>query len=156
MENPSEREPDSAVEKMPDAESELARFREQWRAEVARSKKEDGNSKAETAQNQLRRRKEEVQQTSGRRKDVVDYSEDFAPRTYHDLAEPEEQLRLGKEGKRADRPSHEPTSALEHYERAVERETQGNLGDSLNLYRKAFKVGLLSFFIVYTSRQLLR
>ena len=34
----------------------------------------------------------------------------------------------------------EPESALEHYEKAVERETQGQLGDSLDLYRKAFKV----------------
>ncbi|KAG9227994.1 hypothetical protein BJ875DRAFT_478797 [Amylocarpus encephaloides] len=34
----------------------------------------------------------------------------------------------------------EPESALEHYERAVERENQGSLGDSLNLYRKAFRM----------------
>jgi F-box protein 9 len=37
--------------------------------------------------------------------------------------------------------NREPRSALEHYEKAVERESQGSLGDSLNLYRKAFKVG---------------
>jgi F-box protein 9 len=36
--------------------------------------------------------------------------------------------------------SREPRSALEHYEKAVEREAQGNLGDSLDLYRKAFRV----------------
>ncbi len=34
----------------------------------------------------------------------------------------------------------EPNSALEHYERAVEREDEGSLGDSLNHYRKAFRV----------------
>jgi F-box protein 9 len=34
----------------------------------------------------------------------------------------------------------EPVSALEHYERAVEKEAAGNLGDSLKLYRKAFRV----------------
>ncbi len=34
----------------------------------------------------------------------------------------------------------ELSSALEHYERAVEKESQGSLGDSVNLYRKAFKV----------------
>lgn len=33
-----------------------------------------------------------------------------------------------------------PASALDHYERAVEKETQGSLGDSVSLYRKAFKV----------------
>lgn len=40
--------------------------------------------------------------------------------------------------------SREPRSALEHYEKAVEMESQGSLGDSLNLYRKAFRVGLPS------------
>jgi hypothetical protein len=36
---------------------------------------------------------------------------------------------------------------LEHYERAVERETQGNLGESMRHYRIAFKVRL-SFSIL--------
>ncbi|KAG0651841.1 F-box pof7 [Hyphodiscus hymeniophilus] len=36
--------------------------------------------------------------------------------------------------------SKEPQSAIEHYEKAVEREVQGSLGDSLNHYRKAFKL----------------
>jgi F-box protein 9 len=34
----------------------------------------------------------------------------------------------------------EPQSALEHYERAVEKESQGNLGDSLSHYRKAYRL----------------
>ncbi|OAA54336.1 f-box protein [Niveomyces insectorum RCEF 264] len=34
----------------------------------------------------------------------------------------------------------EPRSALEHYEKAVEREAQGTLGDSLRLYRTAFRM----------------
>ena len=33
-----------------------------------------------------------------------------------------------------------PLSALEHYEKGVERETQGNLGDSLTHYRKAYRM----------------
>ena len=37
-------------------------------------------------------------------------------------------------------PSKEPKSALEHFERAVERESQGNLGDSLSHYRKAYRL----------------
>ncbi|EHY58128.1 hypothetical protein HRR83_005010 [Exophiala dermatitidis] len=36
--------------------------------------------------------------------------------------------------------SSEPKSALEHYERAVEKESQGNLGDSLSHYRKAYRL----------------
>ena len=33
-----------------------------------------------------------------------------------------------------------PGTALEHYEEAVETEGQGNLGEALRLYRKAFRV----------------
>jgi F-box protein 9 len=36
--------------------------------------------------------------------------------------------------------SSEPVSALDHYEKAVEREAAGKLGDSLSLYRKAFRM----------------
>lgn len=36
--------------------------------------------------------------------------------------------------------SKEPNSALEHYEKAVEKESQGNLGDSLSHYRKAYRL----------------
>lgn len=35
---------------------------------------------------------------------------------------------------------HEPKTALEHYERAVEKEGQGKLGDSVSHYRTAFKL----------------
>ncbi|KAF8475549.1 hypothetical protein BDZ91DRAFT_709893 [Kalaharituber pfeilii] len=33
-----------------------------------------------------------------------------------------------------------PTSAMEHFQKAIEKEAQGSLGDSLNLYRKAYKL----------------
>ncbi|KAJ5888627.1 hypothetical protein N7495_008668 [Penicillium taxi] len=38
------------------------------------------------------------------------------------------------------RAHHEPNSALEHFERAVEKEAAGNLGDSLQHYRKAYRL----------------
>ncbi|EEQ31912.1 hypothetical protein McanMca71_007215 [Microsporum canis] len=34
----------------------------------------------------------------------------------------------------------DPQSALEHFERAIEKEDQGRLGDSLTLYRKAYRL----------------
>ncbi|KAL2807632.1 hypothetical protein BJX63DRAFT_436842 [Aspergillus granulosus] len=37
-------------------------------------------------------------------------------------------------------PRTEPQSALEHFERAVEKEAEGNLGDSLQHYRKAYRL----------------
>ena len=63
-------------------------------------------------------------------------------RTYHDVQNVDDTKRLGTEEDEFIRTSskQEPRSALEHYERAVEKETQGNLGDSLNLYRKAYRV----------------
>ena len=44
----------------------------------------------------------------------------------------------------ADTAKKEPKSALEHYEKAVEKEAMGSLGDSLKHYRTAFRVCLLS------------
>ena len=60
---------------------------------------------------------------------------------YHDLEDSDEARKLGKAGIGI-HPStkREPTSALEHYEKAVERETEGSLGDSLSHYRRAYKV----------------
>ncbi len=63
---------------------------------------------------------------------------------YHDLEDKDDIRRLGVEGSKHPQSSQmpkEPQSALEHYEKAIEREDQGNLGDSLNLYRKAYRVG---------------
>lgn len=60
---------------------------------------------------------------------------------YHNLENPEELRKLGVEGEEI-YPSNrtDPHSALEHYEKAVEKESQGNLGDSLELYRKGYRV----------------
>ena len=59
------------------------------------------------------------------------------PQTFSGLDAPTGEV---EGGERSTAPSTEPRSALEHYEKAVERESQGSLGDSLALYRKAFKV----------------
>lgn len=62
---------------------------------------------------------------------------------YQDLEDKDEARKLGGGGKDnypTNCASREPSSALEHYEQAVERESQGSLGDSLKLYRKAYRV----------------
>ncbi|KAF9731426.1 hypothetical protein PMIN06_003122 [Paraphaeosphaeria minitans] len=67
--------------------------------------------------------------------------DEVAPHVYHHLGEKQHGRRLDEtsaQGAAAN--SAEPQSALDHYEKAVEKETQGSLGDSLNLYRKAFKL----------------
>lgn len=61
----------------------------------------------------------------------------------HELEDRDEARKLGGEGEGthpSNRATREPKSALEHYELAAERESQGNLGDSLKLYRKAYRL----------------
>ena len=128
---------------------ELERFRNQWREEVtARTKggsTKDApkppavtwrNSKPSSSAVPPPPEKAVVEERAG------DH-EDYETHTYHDLEDKDDLRRLGEDGEGI-HPSNaklkEPRSALEHYERAVERETQGNLGDSLNLYRKAYRV----------------
>lgn len=132
-----------------DAEAELEAFRQRWREEVsARSKKPEHTSDRSRNEPREQKRKEQLPTSSAagslttiRRRDPAEQSEDVEPQAYHDLPDKEEHLRLGAEGQDHDRtPSSEPSSALEHYEHAVERETQGQLGDSIKHYRKAFRV----------------
>ena len=144
-----------------DAEAELERFREQWRAEVALNKRSDGAPG--TAEHDIKSQRLDEQSlrqpaagpSTARRKDLIDYSDEVEPRAYHDLPDKEELLKLGVEGQNSDRnPYKEPVSALEHYERAVEKETQGQLGESVKHYRKAFKVR--APFSLFDSRIVLR
>ncbi|KAK9652699.1 hypothetical protein HCH54_002647 [Aspergillus fumigatus] len=83
------------------------------------------------------------------------WREEVARRTHHnrpsttqrkssgELAHVVERLSLGRVDEDAllsQIPRREPRSALEHFERAVEKEAQGNLGDSLHHYRKAYRL----------------
>lgn len=73
------------------------------------------------------------------------HEEDQIAQSYHDLPDKETDLRLDAADHGFVRGASsaarvEPKSALEHYERAVEKETTGSLGDSLLHYRKAFKL----------------
>lgn len=133
---------------MDSTEAELESFRQKWREEVtakARGKQpataasgttrptQASSSKAPknngpdlSSSSHVRQRSEEI--------------DDVAPHVYHDLGDKQHGRRLDETSASAASQNAEPKSALEHYERAVEKETQGSLGDSLNLYRKAFKV----------------
>lgn len=125
------------------AEEELERFREQWRQEVSERNKKAESGPAEVVRQQRRKDAAPPPAVSKRAKELRDYSEDIEPRAYHDLPDKDEQLKLGEEGQNHDRNvNKEPSTALEHYERAVDKETTGQLGDSLRHYRTAFKVCL--------------
>ena len=135
---------------MGDTTEELERFRQQWQEEVkTRSKAVPHSSTTKTA-----RLPASLHSKSGHHasdgsagafyhkpyRDTEGY-EDSGEHVYHDLEDMDNVRKLGETGQ-GRRPSsrQEPHSALEHYERAVERETEGSLGDSLSHYRKAYKL----------------
>ena len=64
---------------------------------------------------------------------------------FHDLENLDDQRRLGKGEEKINRPgpnagAQKSLSALDHFETALEKESQGSLGDSLSHYRKAYRV----------------
>ncbi|KAK7528028.1 uncharacterized protein IWZ02DRAFT_143106 [Phyllosticta citriasiana] len=124
-------------------EAELESFRRKWREEVqartkqkaSRSQTTGASAQASSSQAQSsHRNKAPAIAAHQERHEGIDEAE---PHAYHDLGEKESGRRLNEP---APPPTKVPESALEHYEEAVKREAQGKLGDSLNLYRKAFKL----------------
>lgn len=133
-----------------EANPELETFRKQWREEVtARSKgalghqyikptrpaavKSASQSKVSGPPLATRELKSEEQESA----------EDALAKSYHDLDNKDDAKRLGDTGEGvhpSNNSNREPRSALEHFETAVEKEAQGSLGDSLNHYRKAYRV----------------
>ncbi|KAI9810341.1 MAG: hypothetical protein M1827_006308 [Pycnora praestabilis] len=135
---------------MEDHNPELESFRQRWREEVSGRRKENTiRSEAEVQDGASSSKAERTKNASGpppptdRRKDIhEDIDEEMHPREYHDLQDKDDAFRLGDSTEVTLRASNskEPRSALEHYEKAVEKESQGSLGDSLNLYRKAYRL----------------
>ena len=139
---------------MEEPDSALEQFRRQWREEVsARSKNKDSkhalHGQAETSKNgqdASRYRRASIRPPTShpaaeqKDEDEIDnVSEDHSP----SMIERIEGLRLqgvDDDDFTARRSSKDPTSALEHYERAVEKESQGNLGASLSHYRQAYRL----------------
>ena len=136
---------------MDESNPELESFRRQWRAEVSARKddKKPVNAESSKASKTLRRQPGPSQHVPSHDEDHESDIEDHhgpetkPPRdTELELAAEETVDTI--EDTRKKGANRVPQSALEHYEKAVERESQGNLGDSLDLYRKAFRVSTLS------------
>ncbi|KAL5120331.1 hypothetical protein ACEQ8H_001621 [Pleosporales sp. CAS-2024a] len=134
-------------------EAELESFRRQWREEVtARSKARVPPAPAKHGAPSTRPRPSRggapgpaASSSSHVRQRSTDEIDPVAPHAYHDLGERQHGPRLDEtapepESAAAPAFSREPLSALEHYEKAVEKESEGRLGDSLSLYRRAFKL----------------
>ncbi|KAI0178569.1 hypothetical protein GGR52DRAFT_262136 [Hypoxylon sp. FL1284] len=140
-------------------QSELDSFREQWRAEVsARSRNAAGS------QHQQQQQRPTPTHARNSASDKTPKRNEFthrkaASRTIPHQDDEEEHVqaqsfdeppdaasirpgwgqRLGRQDT-APTMQEEPQTALEFYEKAVEKETTGKLGDSLQLYRKAFRM----------------
>ena len=130
-----------------DTAEELERFRQQWHEEVtARSKGASTASASRYAR--APRAPYRSSEATGAAHPVLhkpwretEEEDGGVARGYDDLENKDEVRKLGESGERAYQDNQqEPSSALEHYERAVERESEGSLGDSLSHYRKAYRL----------------
>ncbi|KAI9760811.1 MAG: hypothetical protein M4579_001441 [Chaenotheca gracillima] len=145
---------------MAEADEELESFRQQWRAEVsARNKGTKSSARTDPSRSvgsashnagSAQTRKYAPPPPAASIEGNADPDEEgITSNTYHDLDERETGRRVGSANGQDTATSddfsrrsalEDPQSALEHYEKAVERETQGSLGDSLNHYRRAFRL----------------
>ncbi|KAF8847497.1 hypothetical protein BDZ45DRAFT_607405 [Acephala macrosclerotiorum] len=121
---------------MEESNPELEQFRQQWRAEVSARNQNDTNRGAKS---KAPRRPPPIASLSSSKiaPPLKNIDEEHVPQVfggYDGFADKEDH---GESSKAAGK---DPQSALDHYERAVERESQGSLGDSLSLYRKAFRM----------------
>lgn len=127
-----------------EAEQELERFRQQWREEVtAKTKPQESKSnRTQTSSSRNAALKTSRPPISSRNysKASHDEADELEPFTHHDLPEKKTGRKTGDPEYGVSKISEEPTTALDHYEKAVEREGQGSLGDSVALYRKAFRM----------------
>lgn len=120
---------------------ELDNFRRQWQNEVSRKRRPAAGPLSTTRPQDFQTQNVGHVRASGPQNFDKRNDDDFEPRTYHDLPDVESDLKLGASRSHLDQPK--PVTALDHYEQAVEKESLGNLGDSLQLYRTAFKVSRL-------------
>ena len=131
-----------------DTTEELERFRQQWQEEVTARSKVASSTSASHSGRPRRKSHEtrEPERTAGlsihrAARGAAEESDNYGDYEYHDLEDKDRARRLGEAGEKVySGEKQEPRSALEHYERAVERESEGSLGDSLSLYRKAYKL----------------
>lgn len=150
--------------------TELESFRRQWREEVARRARQENNGPV-VSQSPVPLLPEEerfppTRHAASKRIEDEEREEEFdndSKGDDDDKKETLEQDRNGKAIRQMERLTlgpaepdvdgdgfgqllpREPSSALEHFERAVQKEAEGSLGDSLSHYRKAYRVTLLTF-----------
>lgn len=132
---------------MEEDNAELNAFRRQWREEVSRRNKSSSSKQNDSSSSQLAgSHLDKLPPTRHEAADRKEEVEEDLRRDYEEIVQRTEQhltLRTADEDTFQRVPQKEPRSALEHFEKAVEKEAEGSLGDSLAHYRKAYRVGLL-------------
>ncbi|KAL4785475.1 hypothetical protein BJX76DRAFT_179564 [Aspergillus varians] len=130
-----------------DDNAELESFRRQWREEVSWRTKPNAPEPSQAtptrpAATQPRQFPPTRHGASARKEEEDD--EGAESYNQNELVQGVDRLSVAKHNDEyafhSREPRMEPTSALEHYERAVEKEAEGNLGDSLQHYRKAYRL----------------
>ena len=135
---------------MEQSEAELERFRREWREEVSKKAKDQPETVSQRQPRQaagsssdkrhVTKKPEPLTILRHSERQIHDGGSEIEPKTYHDLEEKITGRRLTNEPLSPIASEKEPSTALEHYEKAVEKEGQGSLGDSVSLYRKAFRL----------------
>lgn len=129
-------------------DAELESFRRQWREEVSHRTRQQTKQQPQDQTAPSSERFPPTRHEASDRKEDDLLEEDSRSHSYGEFVRKVEKLSLG----RADEdgfqslPQKEPSSALEHFEKAVEKEAEGSLGDSLSHYRKAYRVWHTTFF----------
>ncbi|KAI5267745.1 hypothetical protein E4T47_07962 [Aureobasidium subglaciale] len=126
-----------------DTDAELEAFRRQWRAEVqSRNNQQRSEAAPPVRQHKIPPLSSSAPKPRPHHKHDEHEEEDVASQVYYDLPDKEADFRVDALEQVIARGAltKEPQSALEHYEKAVEKETMGSLGDSVALYRTAFKM----------------
>ncbi|KXJ91564.1 hypothetical protein Micbo1qcDRAFT_163328 [Microdochium bolleyi] len=135
-------------------QSELESFRQQWRAEVSARTRQPADQPGRTQQPptgpgpvaatpvahaaSLHKTTAGHRKTPSRTLGHLEDGDDYVQSLSFD--EPAPSKRAPSDDVAAVGKGKEPETALEFYEQAVDKETAGNLGDSLHLYRKAFRM----------------
>jgi F-box protein 9 len=123
--------------------AELESFRRQWREEVTRRSRPKVTPLTPTPTAPPLSRLPPTRHEASHRNEVEEEGPPLASFDPDELAQQVGELSVEQAPDDFSRREvAEPTSALEHFERAVEKEAEGNLGDSLSHYRKAYRVSL--------------
>lgn len=139
----------SSQEAPKDTDAELEAFRRQWRQEVESRNKQSTSDQSNSPSHHKHPHphKHPHQPSSAPKPKPQQHNhhenhdeDDVADQIHYDLTDKEAHLRLNAPDHARDILKKEPGTALEHYEKAVEKETMGSLGDSVALYRTAFKM----------------